>query len=143
MNIEPYIRTPHFYETDQMGIIHHSNYIKWFEEARVDFMNKTGYGYDKMTRTGIDIAVLSVSCDYQKMIRYGETVKIYAEITELTPTRMTVNYKIVKAETDEITTVGESRHCFYSREKQRPISLRKELPELFEIFESVQIKYST
>ena len=37
-----------YYETDQMGIIHHSNYIRWFEEARVDFMDRCGFSYAQM-----------------------------------------------------------------------------------------------
>lgn len=42
-----------YYETDQMGIIHHSNYIRWFEEARIEFMNQCGFSYAQMEKDGI------------------------------------------------------------------------------------------
>ncbi|HJB35179.1 MAG TPA: acyl-CoA thioesterase, partial [Candidatus Blautia merdipullorum] len=53
-----------YYETDQMGIIHHSNYIRWFEEARVDFMDRCGFSYAQMEKDGLISPVLSVSCEY-------------------------------------------------------------------------------
>ena len=46
--IKPYQHLAKYYETDQMGIIHHSNYIRWFEEARIDYMNQIGLTYKKM-----------------------------------------------------------------------------------------------
>ena len=46
--MKPYIHKVQYYETDKMGITHHSNYIRWMEEARVDFMEQIGWGYDKM-----------------------------------------------------------------------------------------------
>lgn len=54
MIIKPYSRKTHYYETDQMGIIHHANYIHWMEEARVDFMDQIGFSYDRAVSTGID-----------------------------------------------------------------------------------------
>ncbi len=47
MMIRPYLHNAKYYETDQMGIIHHSNYIRWFEEARIDYMNQIGLTYKK------------------------------------------------------------------------------------------------
>ena len=43
--IRPYLHNAKYYETDQMGIIHHSNYIRWFEEARIDYMNQIGFRF--------------------------------------------------------------------------------------------------
>lgn len=50
MMIRPYLHNAKYYETDQMGIIHHSNYIRWFEEARIDYMNQIGLTYKKNGR---------------------------------------------------------------------------------------------
>lgn len=60
-----------YYETDQMGIIHHANYLHWFEEARIDMMEQMGMGYDLMEKQGIISPVLSVHCDYKSMARFG------------------------------------------------------------------------
>jgi hypothetical protein len=50
-----YLRSPHYYETDQMGIVHHSNYIRWFEEARVQLLNYLGCSYKEIEEAGIII----------------------------------------------------------------------------------------
>ena len=57
-----YERVVKYYETDQMGVVHHSNYIWWFEEARVEFMRNGGISYRAMEEEGIQIPVVSVSC---------------------------------------------------------------------------------
>lgn len=137
MNLKPYMRKANFYETDQMGIIHHANYIHWFEEARVDFMEQIGFGYDKAANGGIDIALLGISCEYKAMVRFGDTVFIDVTITSLTPTKMTVQYRICDAITGKLCTTGESRHFFYDGVKKRPTSLKKALPELYDLFSEV------
>ena len=137
MKISPYIRKVQFYETDQMGIVHHSNYIRWFEEARVDFMEQMGFNYERSMAHGIHIAALGVSCDYKSMFRFGDFAVISAKITFLTPSRMTVSYEVADKATGELRTTGESKHCYVSSEKLRPVSLKKEIPELYDIFKAV------
>ena len=63
-----YTHRVQYYETDQMGIVHHSNYIRWFEEARLDFMEKIGCSYAAVEASGIMIPVLSASCQYKTMV---------------------------------------------------------------------------
>ncbi|MFQ9127202.1 MAG: acyl-CoA thioesterase [Butyricicoccaceae bacterium] len=62
-----------YYETDGMGIVHHSNYIRWFEEARVDLLEQLGFGYDRIEAEGYSGPVLEVACQYKTMSRFGET----------------------------------------------------------------------
>ena len=137
MNISPYTHKVQFYETDQMGIVHHSNYIRWFEEARVDYMEQLGYGYKKTADSGIDFAVLSVLCEYKSMTRFGDFVDILLEIESLTPTRITLIYKVTDKETGALRATGESGHCYFHSQKKRPVSLKKELPELFSLFQNI------
>ena len=56
--MEAYTHKVLYYETDQMGIVNHSNYIRWFEEARTDFMEQLGMGYAEMEKEGIVSPVL-------------------------------------------------------------------------------------
>jgi acyl-CoA thioester hydrolase len=135
MDIKPLIRKANFYETDQMGIIHHSNYIRWFEEARVDFMEQIGFGYEKSVELGVDFALLGLSCEYKSMVRFADVVQIEARITGLKNARMSVEYRITDAKTGELRTTGETRHCFLDSGKMRPVSLKKTLPELYGLFE--------
>jgi acyl-CoA thioester hydrolase len=134
MKILPFIRKANYYETDQMGIIHHSNYIRWFEEARVDFMEQIGFGYDEATLKGLDFALTGLSCEYKSMVRFGETVEIKAYITQLKNARMFVSYEIRDVKTGELRTTGETKHCFFDSAKKRPVPLKKALPELYELF---------
>ena len=137
MERKPYVRKVNFYETDQMAIVHHSNYIRWFEEARTDYMDRIGYSYARAVAAGIDLAVVDAYMTYHSMVRYGESVHIYTEITELSVARMRLDYRVVDAETGVLRTEGYTGHCFYDGKKQAPVSLKKALPELYELFESL------
>jgi acyl-CoA thioester hydrolase len=140
MTPKPLIRKANYYETDQMGIIHHSNYIRWFEEARVDFMEQAGFGYEKAVQAGLDIALVGLSCEYRSMVRFGDTVEIKVYITELKNARMSVSYEIKDVKTGDLRTTGETKHCFFDSKKKRPVPLKKVLPELYELFESMKNK---
>ena len=80
----PCLHKVQYYETDQMGVVHHSNYIRWFEEARTDLLERAGLGYDKMEERGIMVPVLAVSCEYKSSVRYGESVAIIPKVEAYT-----------------------------------------------------------
>ena len=82
IKIRPYEHHAKYYETDQMGIIHHSNYIKWMEEARMDMMEQIGLSYKQMEEMEIISPVLSVSCEYHSMVHFDDTVVIETKITQ-------------------------------------------------------------
>ena len=134
--LAPYLRKVQFYETDRMGIVHHSNYIRWFEEARVDFMEKIGYTYSRVSENGIEFPVLEVASQYKGMVYFEQVVAVDARITSLTPSRFSIGYVIKDYKSAEVRTTGMSSHCFYSTIHRRPVSLKRELPELYELFES-------
>lgn len=122
-----------YYETDQMKVVHHSNYIRWFEEARIDYMEQLGMPYEEMEEKGIISPVISVEADYLRMVRFGDTVTIRASVKEYNGIKLTIGYDV----TDEITGMvhckGTTRHCFLN-EKGRPVSLKREYPEYHEMF---------
>lgn len=131
--IEPYKRTAYYYETDRMDIIHHSNYIRWFEEARIDFMEKVGYSYRKMENQGVMSPVLFVDCAYKSPVRFGETVNIYVTQTFFNGVRVEFAYRVEQADTGKLCVTGKSGHCFVN-EAFQPISLKKAHPEMFAIY---------
>lgn len=137
MTVKPFIRKTNYYETDQMGIIHHSNYIRWFEEARVDYLEQIGFGYDKAVESGIDFAVLEVQCAYKSMVRFGDKVQIIVSISQLSQSRMTISYQVVDAKSGELRTTGTTSHCYYDGNRKRPVSLKKTLPELYHLLETL------
>lgn len=129
----PYEHKVQYYETDGMGIVHHSNYIRWFEEARVELLEQLGYGYDRIEAEGFGSPVLEVHCKYKTMARFGDTVLIDARITEYNGVRMALHYEIRDAQTNALRCEGESRHCFMGRDN-RPVSLKRSWPALDKAF---------
>jgi acyl-CoA thioester hydrolase len=133
-NIEKiyYTRQAFYYETDQMGVIHHSNYIRWFEEARVYFLEQIGFGYDKMEALGILSPVLGITCEYKNSVRFNDTVLIYPKIEFFNGIKMTISYKVLDAKTNQIMATGESKHCFVSPDF-KPIRMKKDYTEIYNI----------
>ncbi len=122
-----------YYETDQMGIVHHSNYIRWFEEARTDYMEKMGMGYDQMEAKNILSPVLAVEANYLRMAYFGDTVTIETHIKEYNGIKLTVVYEVLNDKTQMVLCRGISKHCFISKEG-RPLSLKNACPEFHDMF---------
>ena len=137
MKLQPYLRKAQFYETDGMGIIYRGNYIHWMEEARTDLMDQIGWSYRRAVEAGIDIALTDISCHYKTMTRFGETMAIETAITKLTPARMELSYRMTDAETGALHAAGTSSHFFYDRNQGRPVALKKALPELYQLLQSL------
>lgn len=123
-----------YYETDQMKVVHHSNYIRWFEEARTDFLEKSGFSYAWMEEQGIIIPVLSVSAEYKEMVHFGEYALISPIVTKFNGVKLELRYEVRNAATGELTTTGTSSHCFLDR-NYRPLRLKKEFPQVYRMFE--------
>lgn len=135
--MENWLHKVQYYETDQMQIVHHSNYIKWFEEARMYLLEKIGFTYFDMEEAGIVVPVLSVLAEYKGMVRFGDTVEIEAKVTTFTGVKLIVSYEIRDIETQEVRTTGESKHTFLNKDTYRTISLRKTHPDLYELFNNM------
>lgn len=129
-----YLRRPHYYETDQMGIIHHSNYIRWFEEARVDLLETLNLPYHKIEAQGIIVPVLSVTAEYKNMIRYEDEVRIAVLVDKYTGTRLDFTYEVYTTAHPQLMTIGSSKHCFMNSDTGRLVSLKKAAPAMHEIF---------
>ena len=136
MTWEPYVRKAQFYETDGMGVVYHGNYIHWMEEARTNFMEQIGWGYERATEAGIDFALTDISCSYRKTTKFGETLAISLKITKLSPARLVLTYRMVNPETGELHAEGTSSHFFYDRNSQKPVALKKVFPELYQLLQS-------
>lgn len=126
-----------FYETDQMGVTHHSNYMRWMEEARVDYFDKIGYSYKRIEDEGYSSPVVSINAKYKKTTTFDDLVQIDAQIIDLSPAKLTFGYTMKV--NDEVVFIGESVHCFYKK-NGKLISLKKEKEELYNLLNSLVIK---
>lgn len=123
-----YRRKAQYHETDQMGIIHHSNYVKWMEEARVAFLDYVGLGYGKVEKLGIVSPVAGVSLEYKRQVQFGDEMEIRVEVQKYNGAVMEFCYEFYNLTKEEICTRATSRHGFLKGD--RIVSLKRELPEL-------------
>ena len=121
-----------YYETDQMGCVHHSNYIRWFEESLSDYLAYLGMDYDKMEAAGVISPVLTVEAAYRSMTRYGEEVSIEVTVKKYNGVKIFLEYHIRDKKDGTLRCSGQTSHCFLNREG-KPLSLKKEKPEWHEL----------
>ncbi len=138
MEIKPYIRTAKYYETDQMGIIHHSNYIRWMEEARIDVLSQMGYPYRKFEEMGYLSPVLHAECEYRKSVKFDDEVKITVSLQELGRVKFTLRYDIYNlSEGGVLSAYGTTTHCFL-KSNGRPVLIDKEMKKFSEAMEALK-----
>ena len=127
--ISPYVRRVAYYETDQMGIVHHANYIRWFEEARDSYVRAYGIDYAQVEAQGILMPVISVNCDYKTPAKYNELVEIYVHLRFFNGVRLRYAYEIISRDTGALVARGGSEHCFIDAASRAPLNLRRRMPE--------------
>lgn len=129
-------RRINYYETDRMGVVHHSNYIRYLEEARCFWLEELQMPFSLLEENGITIPVLGVNCRYQYHVTFDDTIQIYVSIKEYTGVRMTVGYEVIDKKTKKTVLTGETKHCFTDR-NLKPINLKKHAPEFSQKFEQI------
>jgi acyl-CoA thioester hydrolase len=87
-----------FCETDLMGIVHHANYLVYFEAARVDYLHKRGISYDAWTREGIHLPVVRAGLRYKKAARFDDRLVVEARCAEITRVTVTFAYRVMRGE---------------------------------------------
>ena len=126
-----------YYETDQMAIAHHSNYIRWMEDARLYVMREGGVSHRELEAEGIQIPVTSVTCEYLRSARFDDIVCIDVSPVRYNGVRMTLEYRISREETGELLAVGQTGHCFIDARNGRPLSLKHRSPGFHEKFSTL------
>lgn len=121
-----YIHKVQYYETDAMGIAHHSNYIRWAEEARCHFLYAIGFDWkDVAQRTGIMIPVLAQSVEHKKAFAFGDIVRIQTKLIRFNGVKMDFEYAFYSAE-GVLYAHASTKHGFVDRDF-RPVMLQNAL----------------
>ena len=118
-----------YYETDKMGVTHHSNYIRFMEEARLDFFKKIGFDYLDFEKMGVMSPVIGLNnIRYKRPSTVGDTIEIETSVKAYNSIVLTMHY--VMRVKDIVIFEGDSDHCFLSKEgKMLPLGDKK-FPEL-------------
>jgi acyl-CoA thioester hydrolase len=98
-------------ETDQMGVVYHSNHLIWFEVGRVEFMRELGFSYRDMEREEDRfIAVAEAICRYRAPVYYDEEVVVRTRLKNVRESVVVFSYELVRAETNALLAEGETTH---------------------------------
>ena len=129
--------TVQYYETDMMGVTHHANYIRWMEEARIDFMDRIGFPYRRMEAEGIVSPVKSLQANYLKPSTFGDEVEISVRVKAFNGVVITLAYEM-HLEGEPVFT-GTSEHVFLNRKGQFA-RMRRDLPAFCQAIDHVMSK---
>ncbi len=129
-------RKINYYETDKMGVVHHSNYIRFLEETRCYWLEQIDMPFELLEENGITIPVLGVNCTYKHHVTFGDTILIKPYMKEYTGVRMTVGYDVKDKKTGNTVIIAETKHCFTDK-NLKPINLKKYNPEFSRKFEEL------
>lgn len=128
-----YERRINYYETDRMGVVHHSNYIRFLEEARCSMLDAMGIPYSYLEEQGIMIPVLGVNCSFKQHVTFDDIIVITPYIKDFNGVRLTVGYNVINKSNNCTVLTGETKHCFTDM-NLKPIRLHKSFPEISDKF---------
>ncbi|MFD1038447.1 acyl-CoA thioesterase [Virgibacillus byunsanensis] len=138
-------------DTDQMGIVHHGNYVTWFEVGRTEWMRNYGIAYKKMENLGLLLPVIDVNVNYKKSAHFDDCIAIFTKISNLSPVRLEFLYEArkisekefkqtVKKEAiepfGELLAKGSTMHMWVNQ-KWKPARINKEAPEVYTALQSL------
>ena len=133
--MDTYKHIVQYYETDKMGITHHSNYIRWMEEARVDFLKQIGWDYAKLEELGIISPVVEVNCKYRLSTTFADEISVDVSVREFKGIKLIIAYSMSNQE-GKIVFEATSVHCFVDK-NGRPIKLSRQLPEFDDLLKKL------
>ena len=103
-----------FFDTDVMGVVHHSNYIRWFETGRVEFLRAIGIDLNEMMRDGILFPIIDIGAKFHAPAHFDDDLEISTTAEALTRAKMKFSYAIRKRGDDKILAEGTSTNVFTS-----------------------------
>ncbi len=131
-----YEKRINYYETDKMGVVHHSNYIRFLEESRCAWMRKLGIPMKYLEKHGYTIPVLEVNCKYKFHVSVDDIIVITPKITAYNGVRMTVSYDVINKETGQVVIEATTKHCFTTTDI-KPVNMKKHNEKINKVFEKL------
>jgi acyl-CoA thioester hydrolase len=117
-------------ETDQMGVVYHSNYFVWFEVGRTDLLRGNGWTYREMEADGVSLPVIEAHCAYKQPARYDDDLEIRTTGTLVSPVRVEFSYEVVRPKDHQTVAIGRTVHASLDR-NGRPCRLPERVKGLF------------
>ena len=119
-----------YYETDQMGFVHHSNYLRYFELARIEWISSLGLSYQKMEERGYLMPVIKANIDFKRPLTFGKSFRIKIESNKMPKVKFELTYEVLLEE-NEIIATGSTVLAFLSSNNLKPIRCPEFFSDLF------------
>ena len=127
IKVPPYVHEVKYYECDRMGVTHHSNYVRFMEEARIWWLDQLGYGYERMEAEGIVSPVVALSVNYKHTTTFKDRIEIEVSVSEMTELKLSFSYTMKVS--GKLVCTASSTHCFL--DGGRPVVLANRFPQLY------------
>ena len=101
-----------FVETDLMGVVHHSNYLRWFEMARVEYLRRANVLLPELIAAGILFPITDVQCKYIQSAHFDEVIRVEAELVEFSRAKLCFAYRVLRDEDDLLLAEGSTQNVF-------------------------------
>ena len=131
-----YKRKINYYETDRMGVVHHSNYIRFLEEARCTWLEQAGIPMELLEQNGITIPTLEINVKYKYPVTSGDIISIKPKIDSFNGVRMNISYEVIDLKTGNIVIDAKTMHCFTNSDLA-PINLKKHNNAFYDVFSKI------
>lgn len=128
MKSKTYI-TARYGETDMMGIVHHSVYALYYEQARVDFIKQLGVSYLKLEQEGLMLPLINLGCSYKLPVRFADEIVVETTVAEITPSRIKFAYNLYNSD-NQLVNSGFTEHGFVDSTTFRPINAKRKFPDI-------------
>lgn len=122
--------TARYGETDMMGIVHHSVYALYYEQARVDFIGSFGVSYLQLEKNGLMLPLISLGCSYKKPLHFADEFVVETSVENIKPAKIRFKYEIYNS-SNELVNVGFTEHGFVDSSTFRPVNAKKLFPDIY------------
>lgn len=131
-----FVIRPRYEETDQMGMIYHGNYYRYFEVGRCEYLRSLGYSYRELEEIGIHLPVIETHCRYFQPVVYDLEIIIRTAIETFKGVKIAFRYQILDKDTERLLAEGLTVHAFVNRD-MRPMKISRLNPEFLAAIKSV------
>ena len=128
--------TARYSETDQMGIIHHSNYTVWFEAGRTAFLKNACVSNSSIEASGVLLPLYEMNCKYKSPARYEDEILVITGLKSISRVRICFSYQVFNAETNQLLAVGETKHAWTDK-LLKPVNAERAIPEVYSVLSKI------
>jgi acyl-CoA thioester hydrolase len=124
--------TARYAETDQMGIIHHSNYAVWFEAGRTDLLKKLGVSNTEIEAKGVLLPLYAMNCQFKVPAKYEDEIMVITSLKQVSRVRLCFSYEVVNTLNQKLLATGETMHAWTDK-ALKPINADKVISDVYSV----------